>query len=132
MRRRRRIAPAEQPRDEAKPWLELDAVLKDRLRVALASERPGTEAELRKLTEEARGCSLILGAELRRGEARLGAARFRPRGPLAEIGSTFREVSELRRDLGELHSLLAELEEQMRAARAAWLSASARSASRSG
>lgn len=132
MRRRRRIAHAEQPPDGAKPWLELDAVLKERLRAALASQRPATEAELRKLTEEGRACSLILGAELQRVEARLSELDSDPASALAEIGPTFREVSELRRDLGELHSLLAELEEQVRASRAAWLSASARSASRSG
>ncbi len=132
MRRRRRISSAERPRDGAKPWLELDAVLKGRLQAALASQRPATEAELRKLIEEARACSLMLGAELARGEARLARLDADPASPLTEIGATFREVGELRRDLDELHSLLAELEEQVRAARAAWLSASARSASRSG
>jgi hypothetical protein len=130
MRRRRRIAIAEQPLDGAKPWLELDAVLKERLKIALASQRPVTEAELRRLTEESRGCALILGAELDRGEARLARLDTDPASSLAEMGATFREVSELRRDLGELLSLLAQVEERARATRAAWLTASARSPSR--
>jgi hypothetical protein len=129
MRRRRRIAHVEQPRDGAKPWLELDAVLKERLRVALASKRPATEAELRKLTEESRACSLILGAELERGETRLAELDADPASSLAEMGATFREVSALRRDLGELLSLLEQVEERARATRAAWLAASARSGS---
>ena len=128
--RRRRIAQAEQPRDRAKPWLELDAVLKGRLHEALASQRPATESELRKLTEEARACSLMLGAELERGEARLARLDADPASPLAEVGATFREVSALRRDLAELLSLAGELEERARATRAAWLTAAARSGSR--
>jgi hypothetical protein len=130
MRRRRRVTTAEQPREGAKPWLELDAVLKARLRAALAAQRPATESELRKLTEEARACSLMLGAELTRGEARLARLDADPASPLTEIGATFREVGELRRDLDELHSLLADLEERARATRAAWLTASACSGSR--
>lgn len=129
MRRRRRIANTEQPRDGAKPWLELDAVLKERLRVALASQRPATEAELRRLTEESRGCALILGAELDRGEVRLAQLDSDPASSLAEMGATFREVSALRRDLGELLSLLAQVEERARATRSAWLTTSARSGS---
>ena len=126
MRRRRRIAHPEPPRDGAKPWLELDEVLKERLRAALVSQRPVTESEVRKLTEEARACSLMLGAELERGEARLARLDADPASPLAEIGATFRAVSELRRDRDELHSLLRQGEERARAARAAWLTASAR------
>jgi hypothetical protein len=130
MRRRRRIAHTEEPRDGVDPWLQLDAVLKERLRVALASRRPVTEAELRKLTEETRACTLLLGAELERGEARLAQLDADPASPLVEVGATFRDVSALRRDLVELDSLLAQLQEQARAARAAWLTASARSALR--
>ena len=126
-RRRRRIAQADQPREVAKPWLDLDAVLMERLRVALASQRPVTESELRKLTEEARACSLMLGAELERGEVRLSQLDADPASPLVEIGATFRAVSELRRDRAELLSLLGQVEERARAARAAWLTASARS-----
>jgi hypothetical protein len=126
MRRRRRLTTVEQPREGAEPWLELDAVVKERLRVALASRRPTTEAELRKLTEEARACSLILRAELQRGEARLAELDADPASSLVEMAGTFRDVTDLRRDVRELELLLSELHEQARAARAAWLSASAR------
>jgi hypothetical protein len=130
MRRRRRIAYSEPPRPGPEPWLELDAVLMERLRTALVSQRPVTEAELRKLTEEARACSLMLAAELEREEARLARLDTDPASSLVEVGVTFRAVSELRRDRDELHSLLAQVEERARAARAAWLTASARSSLR--
>jgi hypothetical protein len=129
MRRRRRIAHAEPPREGVEPWLELDAVLKERLRVALASQRPVTETELRKLTEETRACALILAAELERGEARLAQLDIDPSSSLVEVGATFRAVSALRRDRDDLLALLDRVEERARAARAAWLTASARSAS---
>ena len=131
MRRRRRLTSAEPPRAGAKPLLDLDAVLQERLRVALASQRPVTEAELRKLTEEAHACSLMLRAELERGEARLAELDADPASSLVDIGATFRDVGALRRDLAELESLLAQLQERARAARAAWLTASARLTSRS-
>jgi hypothetical protein len=130
MRRRRRTAYSEPPREGPEPWLELDAILKERLRTALVSQRPVTEAELRKLTEEARACSLMLGAELERGEARLARLDTDPASSLVEVGATFRAVSALRRDRDELHSLLGQVEERARAARAAWLTASARSSLR--
>jgi hypothetical protein len=131
MRRRRRLTSAEPPREGAKPLLDLDAVLQERLRVALASQRPVTEAELRKLTEEAHACSLMLRAELERGEARLAELDSDAASSLVDIGATFRDVSALRHDLAELESLLAQLQERARAARAAWLTASARLTSRS-
>ena len=98
--------------------------------MALASRRPVTETELRKLTEETHACALILGAELERGEARLAQLDADPASPLVEVGATFRAVSALRRDRDDLLSLLGSVEERARAARAAWLTSSARSASR--
>src|SRR4029450_13070105 len=54
-------------------WLELDVTLKQRIRTVLEDpERLVTEAELRKLSEEGRGLTLILRAELQRLEQRLG------------------------------------------------------------
>ena len=53
-------------------WLELDTALKVRLHEVLDDpDRPVTEAELRKLSEEGRACTLILGGELQRLEQRL-------------------------------------------------------------
>ena len=56
----------------AERWLELDAVLRERLRDVLREPpRPVTEAELRSLLEEGRACMLILSGELDRLERRL-------------------------------------------------------------
>jgi hypothetical protein len=132
MRRRRQTVPAPPPREDAGAWLALDSALKSRLRAALQSQRPVSEAELRKLTEEGRACALMLTAELGRGEARLRQLDADAGSSLVEIAATFRDVSDLRRDLGDLETLLAELQEQARAARAAWLTAAARSAPRAG
>jgi hypothetical protein len=130
MRRRRQIV-SPVKREGVEPWLALDAVLKSRLRKALEAERLVTEAEVRRFSEEGRACSLMLGAELGRGEEKLRALDADPASSLAEIAATFRDVSELRRDLGELDSMLVELHERARAARSAWLTASARSPSSS-
>ena len=130
MRRRRITVQTPPPRDGAEPWLALDSALKSRLRVALESERPVGESELRRLSEEGRACSLMLGSALERGEKRLRELDADPGSPIVEIAATFRDVSALRRDLGELDELLVELAEQARAARAAWLTSSARSTSR--
>ena len=56
----------------AEPWLELDAVLRERLREVLQEPpRPLTESELRSLLEEDQACMLILSGELERFERRL-------------------------------------------------------------
>jgi hypothetical protein len=130
MRRRRQIASTVK-RQGVEPWLALDAALKSRLREALESERLVTEAELRRFSDEGRACTLMLGAELSRGEEKLRALDADPASSLVEIAATFRNVSALRQDLGELDSLLDELSERARAARSAWLTASARSPSSS-
>jgi hypothetical protein len=98
----------------------LDSALKERLRSVL-DRQPVTEAELRKLAEEGAACTLILGAQLERSEQRLGELESDPASSLAEISATFRRVSELRPDLEELRTLLAEVEERAREFRSAWL-----------
>ena len=130
MRRRRPIVSSPPPRDGAEPWLALDEALKRRLRAAIDSDRLVTEAEIRKLDDEGRACSLMLASALQRGEDRLAELDADPGSALVEIAATFRDVSSLRRDLGDLETLLSELHEQARAARAAWLTASARLTSR--
>jgi hypothetical protein len=104
-----------------KGWLELDAVLKDRLRVVLDPGRPVAEWELRKLSEQGRACSLIVGAELKRSEQKLAELDADPASPLVEIATTFRKVNTLRAHLDELHELLGQLQERAQEARAAWL-----------
>jgi chromosome segregation ATPase len=99
----------------------LDSALKERLRAVLDRE-PVTEAELRKLTEEGGACVLILSGQLERSEQRLAELTSEPRSSLAEIAAAFRRVHELRPDLDELQTLLAELQRRAREFRAAWLS----------
>ena len=131
MRRHRQIVPPVK-HEGAEPWLALDAVLKTRLREALEGERLVTEVEVRRFSDEGHACTLMLRAELNRGEEKLRALDADPASSLVEIAATFRDVSDLRRDLGELETMLAELHERARASRAAWLTASARSAPRIG
>ena len=130
MRRRRPTLPTPPPRDGVEAYLALDSALKHRLRSAVAAEEPLAEYEVSRLAEEGRACSLVLGAALARGEERLRDLDADPASPIVEIAATFRDVGVLRRDLVELESLLAELQERARATRAAWLTASARSTSR--
>jgi hypothetical protein len=98
----------------------LDAELKERLRAVLESQ-PVTEAELRKLSEEGRACELILGAQLEQGEHRLAELVSDPKSSLVEIADAFRVVSEVRPDLEELHTMLAELDIRSREFRASWV-----------
>jgi hypothetical protein len=98
----------------------LDSALKERLRAVLDS-RPVTEAELRKLFEEGRACSLILSAQLEKGERRLARLSADPAAPLADIADALRGVGELRPDLAELRDLLAALSTRAREFRASWV-----------
>ena len=103
-------------------WLELDTVLKERLRSVLDDPQgPVTEAELRKLSEEGRACTLILGAELQRLEQRLAELDGDPASSLGAIADTFRRVHGFRAHLDELEGLLAALEGRAREVRTSWL-----------
>ena len=75
-------------------WLELDTALKVRLHEVLDDpDRPVTEAELRKLSEEGRACTLILGGELQRLEQRLAELDRDPASSLGAIAGTFGRTS---------------------------------------
>jgi len=103
-------------------WLELDTALKERLREVLEDpQRPVTEAELRKLSEEGRACTLILGAELERLEHRLGKLDTDPASSLGAIAESFRRVHDFRAHVEELNGLLSALEGRAREARTSWL-----------
>lgn len=103
-------------------WLELDTALKERLRELLEDpQRPVTEAELRKLSEEGRACTLILGAELERLERRLGELDSDPASPLGAIADSFRRVHDFRAHVAELTGLLSALEDRAREVRTSWL-----------
>lgn len=107
-------------------WLELDDVLKERIRVVLDDpQRLVTEAELRKLTEEGHGLSRILAAELQRLEHRLAQLDADPATPFGAIGPTFRRVHDFREHIAELDSLVSALEERARDVRTSRLLGSA-------
>ena len=81
----------------AEPWLELDAVLRERLRDVLQEPpRPLTEAELRSLLEEGRACMLILCGELDRLERRLAQLDGDPNTSFSALTDAFRRVNEFR------------------------------------
>jgi hypothetical protein len=102
-------------------WLELDAVLRERLQDVLHERpRPLTEAELRSLLEEGRACRLILGAELDRLEQRLRKFDGDPSSSLGEIADAFRQVHDFRAHVEGLDGLLAELDDRAREVRGAW------------
>lgn len=103
-------------------WLELDTALRARLRSVLDEpERPVTEAELRKLSEDGRAYTLILGAELGRLEARLAELDSEPGSSLGAIGEAFRRVHDFRTHLDELERLLSALDGRAREVRTSWL-----------
>jgi len=105
----------------AEPWLELDAVLRERLRDVLREPpRPLTEAELRGLLEESRACMLILSGELDRLERRLAQLDADPRASFSALTDAFRRVNELRAHVEELAVLLTALEGRAREVRAVW------------
>jgi hypothetical protein len=103
-------------------WLELDSALRERLREVLESRTgPLTEAELRKLVDEGRACSLILGAELERLERRLGELDADASTSLGAIADAFRRAHDFRIHVDELNELLSALDERAHEVRAAWL-----------
>ena len=98
----------------------LDSALKERLRAVL-DRQPVTEAELRKLAEEGRACTLILGAQLERSERLLGELSADPASSLVDVAEALRAVNELRPDLAELEQLLEAVQARAREFRAVWL-----------
>lgn len=98
----------------------LDAALKQQLRAVLDG-RAVTEAELRRLAEEGRACSLILEARLHRSEHRLAELSADPESSLAEIAAEVRTTNEVRPELDDLRALLADLDTRAREFRASWL-----------
>lgn len=99
----------------------LDSALKRELHAVLDA-RPVTEAELRRLFEEGRACALILAGQLEKEEERLVRLAADPAAPFTELAAALRRVNELRPDLEELRRLLADLGDQARQLRAAWVS----------
>jgi hypothetical protein len=91
-----------------------------------------TESELRKLAEEGRACTLILGAELERLETKLHQLDGDPGSELGEIASSFRRVQDFRVHVAELTDLLSALDVRAREVRTSWLLADELGAAREG
>ena len=98
----------------------LDAALKARLRAVLDGQRV-TEAELRRLFDEGRACTLILNGELEHIEDRLADLSLDPESSLTEFAAEVRRANELRPDLDELQALLGELERRAHELRVSWV-----------
>jgi hypothetical protein len=69
-----------------------------------------------------------MSGELARNEQRLIELSRDPASSFVEIAGALRRAHELRDHLGELHALLAQLEEHARAHRTAWVADNAGSA----
>jgi hypothetical protein len=102
-------------------WLELDTDLRERLREVLDHpQRPLTEADLRKLADEGRACALILHAELKRLERRLGELDSDPDSSLGAIADAFRRTNDFRAHVEGLDGLLTAFEGRAREVRTSW------------
>jgi len=98
----------------------LDSALTARLREILASGSV-TETDLRELTAQGDGWARTLRGQIRASERRLFALNADPGSPISEIAEELRRIETLRPQLGELRSLLADLEARGRELRTAWL-----------
>jgi chromosome segregation ATPase len=99
---------------------QLDFALIKRLREVLES-RPATESELRTLGEQADAWERALNGQIQASERRLQRLNANPASSLAQIASELRRVEQLRPQLHEVRSLLADLEDRARQLRTEWL-----------
>ena len=105
----------------------LDFALIKRLREVL-DDQPATEAELRSLSEQADAWARTVGAQLASAERRLQRLNQNPASSLSQIASELRRVEQLRPQLNEVRTLIADLEERARQVRTEWLLSQATSA----
>jgi methyl-accepting chemotaxis protein len=105
----------------------LDFALIKRLREVL-DERPATESEIRKLSEQAEAWARTVSAQLESCERRLRRLNQNPASSLAQIASELRRVEQLRPQLHEVRTLIRELERRARQVRTEWLLTQATSA----
>ena len=114
---------AEARKDAPRVPKELEDALRARL-TAILDPDPATEAELRRLVEQADACERILRAQVEQRESRLDALATDRSSSLGEIVAELRQVRALQAELGELRMLLDELDERARTLRAKWLAQS--------
>jgi hypothetical protein len=98
----------------------LDFALITRLREVL-DQRPATETELRTLTEQAEAWARTVSGQIESSERRIRRLNQNPASSLAQLASELRRVEQLRPQLNEVRSLLAELEQRAREVRTQWL-----------
>src|SRR5947209_16099477 len=98
----------------------LDFALIKRLREVL-DQRPATETELRTLKEQAEAWERTVNGQLQASERRLRRLSANYASSLAQIAGELRRVENLRPQLNEVRSLLAELENRARELRTEWL-----------
>ena len=105
----------------------LDFVLIKRLREVLGSQR-ATESELRSLTEQAEAWALTVSGQIQSSERRIRRLSSNPASSLSQIAAELRRVENLRPQLNEVRTLLADLENRARELRTEWLLSQATSA----
>lgn len=98
----------------------LDFALTARLRQVLDG-RPATEAELRKLSEQAEAWARALQAQIQASERRLRELTADPACPLVDLAAELRRIDTLLPEMTELRSLLTDLEKRTRELRTEWL-----------
>lgn len=108
----------------------LDFALIKRLREVL-DNRPATETELRSLSEQAEAWALTVGGQIESSERRIRRLNQNPASSLAQIAAELRRVEQLRPQLNEVRTLIADLELRARQVRTEWLLSQATSAKQS-
>jgi chromosome segregation ATPase len=98
----------------------LDFALINRLREVL-DDRPATEAELRTLSEQAEAWARTVNGQLESSERRIQRLNQNPASSLSQLASELRRVEQLRPQLNEVRSLIADLEQRARQVRTQWL-----------
>ena len=104
----------------------LDFVLIRRLREVMDTR--ATETELRTLKEQAEAWALTVSGQIQASERRIRRLNANPASSLAQIAGELRRVENLRPQLNEVRSLLADLEKRARELRTEWLLSQATSA----
>jgi chromosome segregation ATPase len=105
----------------------LDFALIRRLR-QVRDRMPATESELRLLTEQAEAWARTVNGQIQTSERRIRRLNANPASSLAQIAAELRRVENLRPQLNEVRSLLADLESRARELRTEWLLSQATSA----
>jgi hypothetical protein len=97
-----------------------DAVLLARVREIVRGNAT-TEAELRKLRDQADALARVLQVQIEASERRIRRSNRTPGAPIAEVASELRRAADLRPQLEELLSLTSQLDDRARELRSSWI-----------